>query len=109
MKEIDFDKIEPFDLMQRLKLEKDTEMINRIIKAKVFKIRDWELIIPSFPCIITKWDKPRKNHFPFMHQVFWFNLMELKDVKFAISEVEMIVKWVWQYMFPNGTVVQLVK
>jgi len=111
MYNIDYEKIEPWEVMQILKNNKDKERIDKILDLWIFKVRDKELIIPSFKCIKTKqvWNESKqfKEWFIFNHQVFWFSLMEMKDLDFAISETKRILQWERQYLFPNGTMVQL--
>ena len=111
MYNIDYEKADPLEIMQKLKANKDKDRIDKILKMKIFEVKDWKLIIPSFKCNNTKqvWheNKQFKSWFPFTHQVFWFELIETKDLDFAISEVNRILKWEKQYLFPNGTMVQL--
>lgn len=109
MKEIQIENMSPIDIMHYLKSKWDTELIKRILNAWIFKIEDKEFTILSYPCIVIKNDKPRKDWFAFNHQVFWYCLMEFKDIKFAISELERILKWEKQYTFPNWTTVKLDK
>jgi len=110
-KELDYESIEPIEIMNFLKLKKDKDRIDKILKLKIFKVRDWELIIPSFKCITIKneWRETIqfKKFFPFPHQIFSFLLIEMKDLDFAISETKRILKWEKQYSFPNGNVVKL--
>ena len=111
MYNIDYEKAEPLDIMQMLKWHKDKERIDKILNLWIFKVRDKELIIPSYKCIKTKqvWNESKqfREYFAFNHQVFWFSLMEMKDLDFAISEVKRIIQWERQYIFPNGTMVAL--
>lgn len=110
MKDIDFEQVSPTDIMHLLKHRKDKETIDRILKLKIFEVRDWKLIIPSFKCVKHKtiWKDAQQFSlwFPFQHQVFWYCLMDFKDIMFAITEVERIMKWEKQYWFPNGTLVE---
>ena len=103
--EIDYDKIEPMEIYYRWTQETKDKMLD----LKIFKEKNWELIVPSFKCEIHKNDKIKKDYFPFMHQVFWFNLMELKDVNFALSDLEICLQWANQFTFPNWTMVKLFK
>jgi hypothetical protein len=97
--------------MQILKINKDKERIDKILKLWIFKVANQKLSILSYKCITTKQvlndSKQFKNWFPFNHQVFWFSLMEMKDLDFAISETKRVLEWERQYLFPNGAMVQL--
>ena len=110
---INYDTVEPGEVMQTLKWNKDKLRIDKILELWIFKATEWKLVIPSVKCIINKqvnWWKDIKqiNHwFPFAHQVFWFELIATKDLDFAITEVKRIINWERQYMFPNGTIVIL--
>jgi len=106
---IDWEQINP---MEAFRIS-DKETKEKIIKLWIFKIRkdneEAKLIIPSFLCTINKNDKIRKDYYPFYHQVFWFLLLDLKDIKFALSDLEMICKNMNQYTFPNWAMIQLIK
>lgn len=108
---LDYENITPIDIMNFLKLMKDKERIDKILALGIFKLRNKELIIQSYRCITIKdiWKSTQqyKKFFPFNHQVFWFSLMEMKDLDFAISETKRILQEERQYMFPNGNMVQL--
>lgn len=110
---INYETVEPWEVMQVLKWEKDKERINKILELWIFKAEAWKLVIPSFKCIINKqvngWKdlKQINNWFPFAHQIFWFELHTTKSLDFAISETKRILNWERQYMFPNGTIVIL--
>ena len=110
---IDYEKIEPWEVMQVLKWNKDKDRIQKIFDLWIFKVTNWKLVIPSIKCIIQKkvnekWEtKNIRNFFPFSHQVFWFELKETKDLDFAISEVKRIINWERSYLFPNWTIVQI--
>ena len=112
-KNLDYEHLEPLEIMNFLKLKKDTERIKKILDLWIFKAKDWKLTILSDKCTINKkfWNETKnyKNWFPFRHQAFWFTLMDMKDLDYAISEVKRILQWERQYMFPNGTLVSLDK
>ena len=113
MYNINYETVEPLDIMQILKTNKDKERIDKILGLWIFKATDWELKIQSYKCITEKkvWNETRnfKNWFPFHHQIFWFALMEMKDLDFAITEVKRVLEWERQYLFPNWTLIQLDK
>ena len=106
---LDYEKIEPLEIMNFLKLKQDKERIDKILDLWIFKAKDWKLTIPSDKCTFNKEWRNYKNWFIFKHQIFWFALMEMKDLDFAISEVKRILGWERQYMFPNWTLVALDK
>ena len=111
MYDIDYETIEPFTLMQKLKWQNDKERIKQILDLWIFTSRDNKLVIPSYKCTTNKkiWNESKqfKSWFAFNHQIFWFSLMEMKDLDFAITEVKRILQWEKQYLFPNGTLVTL--
>lgn len=113
MYNINYETIEPLQLMQVLKWNKDKERIEKILNLGIFKVTDWTLVIPSYKCVINKslnaWKdlKQISSFFPFHHQIFWFELQITKDLDFAISEVKRILSWERQYVFPNWTMVVL--
>jgi len=39
-KELDYESIEPIEIMNFLKLKKDKDRIDKILKLKIFKVRD---------------------------------------------------------------------
>ncbi len=106
---LDYETINPVMIMNLLKFKKDKERIDKILKLNIFLVKDWKLVIPSYPCIKTKDWKQFKKYFPFMHQIFYFALQEMKDLDFAITEVKRILQWEKQYLFPNGTLISLYK
>ena len=111
MYNMNYENIEPQNVMQILKINKDTDRINKILKLWIFTIKDWRLSIASYKCITSKqiWNESKKfkGWFPFNHQIFRFSLMEMKDIDFAISETKRILLWEKQYLFPNWAMVQL--
>jgi len=111
MYKIDYEKDEPLDIMNILKVNKDKTRIDKILDLWIFKAKDWELRVQSYKCNTEKriWNETRnyKSWFPFHHQVFWFSLMEIKDLDFAITEVKRVLEWERQYIFPNWTLVAL--
>lgn len=120
-KEIDYENITPMEIFKKfpnfrkkilslniLKLKNkenwkdlDLENLAWVEKEKI------EIVIPEFKCIRRDKEKQASIWFPYFHQVFWFLLMELKDVWFAISELERISNQFFK--FPNGIIVELDK
>ena len=109
---IDFENTTPTEVFKTF-----PEHRKEILAMWILKLKDnpnepsWkEFVIPSILCEkLWNWEnwKRYKYYFPFYHQVFWFLLQELKDVKFALSELQ-IIKWNW-YTFPNWNFVEVIK
>jgi hypothetical protein len=107
---IDYENITPSEIFKKF-----PEYRQEMVDIWVLKIRknpratNWiEFIIPSFKCErLISWKEliRLKVWFPFYHQVFWFLLSELKDVKFALSELK-LAKDSW-YTFPNWNILTL--
>lgn len=122
-KEFDFENTSPIEVFFKFPKSRQKILDLNILKIKnkktwkdfkpwIDNIQDKEIIIPSFKCIKTHfkdWKETRKESlwFPYYHQVFWFLLIELKDIWFAISELERISNDFFK--FPNGNIVELDK
>lgn len=118
MPKIDFNNTSPIEVFKKY-----PEFRKRILKNKILwlknkktwkvaniaidKTEDIELVIPSFECIKRVKEKRMSVWFPYFHQVFWFLLKEMRNVSFALSELERISYDFYQ--FPNGTIVELDK
>ncbi len=104
---INYDEITPIEVFKKF-----PEFRKRMLENKILKFEDdensinWKtFVIPSFKCRKRQWEKQFSLWFPYYHQVFWFLLQELKDVKFALLELERIA---WDiYTFPNWNIVEL--
>jgi len=111
---INFDETCPWEILSFLKMKWDQTRVKKIFDLHIFEKKEDELIIPKYKCVITKKDKwweitPRENYFPFFHQVFWFLLQELKNIDFALNELDSILNKKESFLFPNWTIAKFIK